>query len=462
MNKYKKLAANTLLFSIGSFSSKILSLFLLKLYTKYIPEADFSVTSEIQYIINLLGPIVTLSISEGILKYGIEKKYKKEQVYTTGLMTCISGLAAGMVILWIISPFLGYQEYLPYMMMFLFTAEFRWVQQQYAKVKNYIKLYTVDSILSVFSLLLFSLLFLVVFKLSIKGYILALIMSDLCSIFFLMYCANMTGDIKMRYRNEELSSRMIRYSIPLIPTSILWWIVSSSDSFMVSRFISREVNGVYQVAYRIPNLISLMSVIFFRAWQMSAITEYDSPQRRRYYTKVFDAYTSIMFVAASGIMLFLKMFTHILTDKAYWNSFRMAPFLVVGVLMQSFCNFLSSIYNASNQNKNSLWTSSIAAGTNIVLNIILIPIFGVQGAAFATMFSYFACFIIRIMDTQRIAKYTLSWRKIGTNLCIIILSAIVILADVPLMQLWLAVFFAAMLVVNAGPLEQTARKLIGR
>ena len=119
MNKYKKLAANTLLFSIGSFSSKILSLFLLKLYTKYIPEADFSVTSEIQYIINLLGPIVTLSISEGILKYGIEKKYKKEQVYTTGLMTCISGLAAGMVILWIISPFLGYQEYLPYMMMFL-------------------------------------------------------------------------------------------------------------------------------------------------------------------------------------------------------------------------------------------------------------------------------------------------------------------------------------------------------
>ena len=66
------------------------------------------------------------------------------------------------------------------------------------------------------------------------------------------------------------------------------------------------------------------------------------------------------------------------------------------------------------------------------------------------------------MDTQRIAKYTLSWRKIGTNLCIIILSAIVILADVPLMQLWLAVFFAAMLVVNAGPLEQTARKLIGR
>ncbi|MBE6852208.1 MAG: hypothetical protein E7505_01850 [Ruminococcus sp.] len=464
MNKYKKLASNTLIFSLGSFSSKILSIFLLRLYTQFIPKSDFSVVNQIQNIINLLGPIVTLSISESILRFGLDKKYDNKKVYSTGVFTGFAGLAVGMIILWIVAaiPKFGFKEYLPYMMLFLFTSEFRWMQQQYAKVKNYIKLYTADSILSTLTLFLFSLLFIAIFKLGIKGYILAIVFSDLTSVVFLAYCANMKNELNFKLRDNHLRLQMIQYSAPLIPTSVLWWVVSSSDSFMVAGFISHEVNGLYSAAYKIPNLISLISIIFYRAWQMSAISEYGSAEQRRYYTKVFDAYTSMMFVASSGIMLMLKTLTTLLVSEEYRESYRMAPFLVVAVLMQSFCNFLGSIYNASNQNKNSLWTSAIAALTNIVLNLILIPIVGVQGAAFATMFAYFVCFIIRVVDTQRIAKFSVSWRKMGVNLCVIMFSAIMILADVPLMHFWLFLSFAVMALVNHAPIQQTAKKLLSR
>ncbi len=460
MNKYKKLAANTLIFSLGSFSSKILSILLLKLYTSYMVKSDYSVAVQIQNIINLLGPVVTLSISESILRFGLKKDLKKETVYSTGVMTGVSGLFAGMIVLWLIASFTKFSAYLPLMLIMLLTSEFRWMQQQYAKAKNMIKLYTVDSILSTLSLVLFSLLFVVVFRMNISGYILSIALSDFCSIVFLMYFARMTNDFKPAYADPALRKQMIRYSIPLIPTSVLWWIVSSSDLFMVSAFLGDDVNGLYSVAYRIPNLISFAAVIFFRAWQISAISEYGTRESRDYISNVYEAYTSLMFLASAGIMMLVSPLTKLLTDESYWDSFRMTPFLVVAALMQSFCNFLSGIYNAADSNHKSLTTSAVAAGVNLVLNLVLIPFVGVQGAAFATMAAYFVCFVIRLLDTQNIARYKIDWPKLGINVCVLMLMAIVILSGAPLMMLWLAAGFIGVLVLNIKPLVSTALRLL--
>lgn len=460
MNKYKKLILNTLIFSMGTFSSKIFSLILLRLCTEYIPTGDYSIATKIRNLINLLEPIVTLSISESVLRFGMDKAIKREKVYTSATVVGLSGIAIGMIILWIISAFTGFKPYLAYMMVFLFTAAFRWIQQQYAKVKNYMKLYAADSVLSSLSLLIFTIIFVAVLKTGIKGYLISIILSDICSILFIMYFADMYKDIKPEYRDIELSKKMIRYSLPLIPTTALWWVVSSSDLFMIPIFESEEINGVYSAAYTIPNFISIISIIFFRAWQMSAIEEYNSEERKHFYTKVFEAYTSVMFVASAGLMIFLEILTHILTSEDYWESFYMAPFLVVAVLMQSFCTFLSSIYNATNNNKRSLSTCTVAAVSNIILNFILISIFGVQGAAFSTMFAYSICFVIRVFDTQRLSGYDVNYNVLIANTVIILFMSLIIILKAPLMYIWLVVAFIVITIINGTLIWDTIKKFI--
>ncbi len=462
MNKYKKLAANTFIFSLGSFSSKILSVLLLKLYTAYMTTADYSVATKIQNIINLLGPVVTLSLSESILRYGLKKEYSHKKVYSTAVSLGVMGLAVGMIILLLVATAMGYRSYLTLMMLFLFTSEFRWMQQQHVKAKNYLKLYTVDSILSVFSLLIFSLLFMVVFKLSVSGYILAIVLSDLLSIIFLIYFARIREDFSLDEQDDELRDKMVRYSVPLIPTSILWWIVSSADLFMVSKFLGDDINGLYSCAYRIPGLISFASVIFFRAWQMSAINEFGTPECRAYYTKVFDAYTSMMFVGSAGIMFLLQPLTKLLAAEKFWDSYKLAPFLVTASLMQSFCNFLSGIYNASGSNKKSLTTSAAAATVNLALNLILIPVVKVQGAAFATMAAYFVCFVIRLKDTREIAQYTVNSSKLIANVFLLMLMTILILTDAAFMHLWLCILFLVVCLINSASLIQTGKMLVKR
>ena len=462
MDKYKKLVSNAIIFTVGSFSSKILSVLLLRLYTSCMTEDQFSTTSLIQTVVNLLEPLASLSMAEAVVRYGVEKSVKKNNLYSSVFAVALLGIIASMCLFPLISLYPDFKPYISYMMIFLFTSAFRWINQQQAKVKNYSKLFAIDGILSVLTLTLFMLIFLVGFKLTIRGYLLSLILSDLCSILFLFYFADIYRDLSPRYVDRKLIKKMIAYSLPLIPTKLLWWVVGSSDGFMVAGWVGKSENGIYQAAYKIPNLISAVSTMFFYAWQMSAIAEYNSDERKKFYTKVFDAYIAIMFVGSAGIMFLLKPLTKLITDERFHNAYRFSPFLIIAVLFMSFSMFLSSIYNATNNNKKSLTSSMWAAGINLGLNVLMILWFDAQGAAFATMIAYFVCFMIRIVETQQMARYSVSWRRLGTDLVILLFMAIVLIADFPVMYLWLFIGLTAMIAVNYGPFELTVRKVLKR
>ena len=80
MNKYKKLSVNTLIFSIGSFSSKLLSFLLVRFYTEYLTKAETSTFDLVCQTANLLVPIATLSITEGVIRYGLDGNMPKTQI----------------------------------------------------------------------------------------------------------------------------------------------------------------------------------------------------------------------------------------------------------------------------------------------------------------------------------------------------------------------------------------------
>ena len=78
------------------------------------------------------------------------------------------------------------------------------------------------------------------------------------------------------------------------------------------------------------------------------------------------------------------------------------------------------------------------------------------------MAAYLSCFVIRLFDTQKIAGYKIDFNNLIINLCILILMAVVILADAPFMTLWLVAGFVATLAVNLKSLLQTASRLLRR
>jgi O-antigen/teichoic acid export membrane protein len=264
---------------------------------------------------------------------------------------------------------------------------------------------------------------------------------------------------------------MLRFSIPMIPTTVLWIVTGFSDrlfvrymdGFAVSADVGETAAGVYEASSKVPNLISMVSTIFFQAWNMSAITENNSKDRSNFYYRIFSAYQSLMFLAAAFMIALVKPLSAILIDYSvypeYARAYQYTPVLIIAVLLMSFNQFLSSIYTATQKTTHSFWSSLAAAAANLVLNTILIYYFGVHGAVIATFASYFICYLIRIVDTRKLIPFKVHHMRFALNLVILFAMSFAAILEPSFIIPFQIVLLLFMCVFNFQAILQTVKKV---
>ncbi len=460
MDKYKRLASNTLIFAIGTFSSKMLSFFLTRLYTEVLDKAQYGVTDLIQQSGNLLLPLVTLGITNAVVRFGLEENVRKQDVFTTGLLS----LLGGMVLLLAITPLLGMinllNGYVWLLCLFVFVSSLRSLCAQFVRAQSRVKLFAIDGILSTATTILFNLLYLVVFRWGVFGFIFSIICSDALSVVFLFVTAKLHRFIRFKGIERKQSLAMLKYAVPLIPNTVLWWITNVSDRYLVAAFCGEAANGMYAAAYKIPSLIMLASGIFMDAWQISAFTEKE--ERDRFYSKVMATYSSLLFVMASGVILFTRFVPKLLFAAEYYEAWRFIPVLVIAMVFTCIVNFLGSIYMLEKKSSRSLITAAVSAALNVALNLWWIPKFGVQGAAVATLVCYLVVFIIRLVDTRKYIRIRWDYARLVLCTAIIALQTVLLLCEVPLWIVWETLSFVAVTLLCGKGMIESIRRVLRR
>ena len=462
MDKYKKLFSNTLIFGIGTFSSKILVLLMTRLYTQYMTPADYGAVNLVIQAGNLLLPLATVGITNGIIRFGLDKAVNKADVFTTGILTFICGY--GMLLLFepLLTKIPYFEGRIWMVYLFLFTSSLRSLCSQFVRSRQLIRLYALDGILSTITTILFTVLFLVSLDMGITGYMLAIILSDALSALFLFFTASLHRYFRITRLNTGVTGAMLRYSVPLIPTTIFWWITNTSDHYIVTHILGDAANGLYVAAYKIPTIIVLVSTIFMDAWQVSAVTENDNIDKERYgrfFTRIFTAYQAAIFVVSAGLILFAKVIIKILAAQSYYDAWRYIPILLIATDFSCMVTFTGSIYMVEKRSVFTLVTTLLGAVINVVLNLLLIPQLGVNGAALATFVSYFVVFVIRAIHTRKIIRINWQPVRLTVNTLILAVQSVVILYS---FQGWVYVeilLTAVMLVLNMGPLLATVQKI---
>lgn len=438
MNKYKKLAQNTVIFAIGSFGSKILLLLLTRLYSANYNPDDTATKALLEQTANFIIPIITFSIAEAVIRYGLDREYDKREVFTGA---CITELV-GMAFLLLCAPVLGFlpytKGYLPYLIAFIMASSFRQLSSQFVRSRDMTRLFALDGILATGTLFFFNILFIATLHMGVQGFMLASIFSDMLSGIFLWITAKIWKFLDFRHAvNPDIIRTMLRFSIPMIPTAVLWIITGFSDrlfvrymdGFAISSDVGAAAAGIYEYASKVPNLISMVSTIFFQAWNMSAITEQNSKDKGVFYHRIFSAYQAFMFLGAAFMIVFVHLLSAILIDYTtypeYTRCYLYTPVLIIAVVMMSFDQFLSSVYVATQKTSHSMWTALIAAGTNIILNILLIYHWGIHGAVVATFASYFVCYLVRIVDTRKLIYFKVSHGRFLLNTAVLFVMSII-------------------------------------
>lgn len=437
-NKYRNLLSNTLIFGISTFGSKIMTLLMQPIYTRVLDPEVNSTAGLIMTTSNFLLPFMHLCMAEAIIRFAMEKSYRRDDVFSISFYTVL--VCYG--VLWLFYPLLSRIDkldgYLWLVMLYCLTSALRAIVTNFTRATGLVRIFALDGIFTTLTTVVFNLVFLLGFKLG-AGYILGTVCADALSALTLFFGLKMYRFLKLRGIDRMTVWDMFRYALPLVPTAIFWWVTNLSDKYFVAYMVSDEVNGVYDKASTIPNLIIQVSTFFTRAWELSAFTEYKGPEGEKFFSNVFRSYYTFVFLVAAGLILMIKPLTALLMngpDSPYYTAWQYSLFLILGVSFSCLVTFLGAVYNAVRQNLMVTFTTFIGAAVNIGLNFLLIPQFGAVGAAFATFISFFTVFLIRAVDTRRFIRIQMQPMRLALNLVLLLAQILVGLNEVRFWVLW--------------------------
>lgn len=462
LNKYKRLLSNILTFGIGTFSSKLLVFLLVPLYTAVLTTAEYGVTDMIIQAGNLLMPLASVGMGSAMIRFGVDKSYDKAAVFSTGIFSTVFGFIVLLACWPLLSQIRFFSDYVILIYLFVLMSGLRNLSMHFTRSIGKVKLFAYDGVQSTFLTIVFTLLFLLVFKMGIVGYVLAIVCADFCSVIFLMFAAGLWKYLKFTALNKTVVKTILLFAVPLIPTSLFWWIVNVSDRYMVAFMIDEAANGLYAIAYKIPTIITLVSSVFIEAWQLSAVSEKDSSTRNDFFTRIFNALTALLFLAVSFLIFSCRFLNNILVDTSYEESWKYIPLLLIATAFCCLANFVNSVYMVERKSTLTLFTVVIGAVANIVLNFLLIPIMGINGAALATLASYFLVFFARAVTSRKYIQINFYPIRFAINVVLMLAQAFLMIAQPAFWWVWQLLCFATITIINVGQLLSMSREFLSK
>lgn len=430
MNSYKKLLNNSFIFALGNLGSKIISFILVPLYTYYLTIEEYGTVDLLITTVSMLLPIVSFSVFDGVLRFVMEKNTKDGEVLYNSLLIGLFGFVISLIGI----PLLLYLNIFNDLLIFLYALLILQILErilaQFSRGSGKTKIFAINGILLTFNTGIFNLFFLVTLKMGVKGYFYSMIIAYIVSILYLALSLKVIQYLKPKHKNNFLSKELLKYSIPMIPNSLMWWLINASSRFFIRYFVGIEANGLFAVSSRIPALINLVNQVFTQAWQLSAIEEFENTSKSEFYSSVFSYLSSIMFIGVSLIMIAIKPIFSTIFSIDYFMAWQVTPLLLLGTLFSCFSGFLGSIYIASKQTKGIFRTSMYGGIVSLFFNIILIPNFGLIGSGISSFLSFFVIFYIRYLDTKNEIKFNINWKLLLVNLSLILIQYLILLISI--------------------------------
>lgn len=462
MNKYRKLLFNSGIFTVANFGTKLLNIVFVPLYTYWLSTGEFGTVDLVTTTLYLLAPIVMLGMSDAVMRFAFEKEIKRNNLISSGLYVFLIGSLIigvfGTSAMWF-SRNIDYtfKPYIGIFLLMLYAQSANSILAQYHRGTGNVIAFAMNGILITIVQILMNLLTLAYLHMGIFGYLLSMLVSYIVPCIYLLLKDNVWKLINFEYRDNDLIKKMLAYTLPLIPTSMMWWVMNLSSRYIIVGTLGVAANGIFAVSNKIPTMINLLNTIFQQAWQMSAIEEYvsDSGEETGFMSKVYEYFVLFMIIGTAGLMIIVFPVVKYTFSSSYFSSIKYIPFMLVAAMFSSFAGFLGTNYVASKSTVGALKTSFVGAILNVILALSLIKPFGLTGVAYSMIIAYVVTWIYRVIDTRKIVKLG----KLSLNLWLSMLLVVTNAIIVSLVVSWVSVIASAVnviliLVINFSPLSK--------
>ncbi len=414
MTRGRKFINDIFIYAIGNLGSKLITFLLVPLYTYFISPEDFGYYDIVLNIAFLGIGVLSLQLRDGVFRFLLdseEDSTRKAVISFTCRFLLRSTLVA--VVASIICSFFFEILYLPWIVALTVVFMFYEIYIQVIRGLGKNKYFVVAGILTSLLTILLSLLFIVWLKKGVLGIFYANILARFCSI-VIMECK--MGILKRYFRYNfsdiQINREIIKYSLPLLPNALCWWILGSSNRLFLEHYWGMDANGLYAVAMKFASILETFSLIVYQAWQETAIKQYGSQDKNQFFSSVLYAQMYLFSLFVVVAVFIIKWNYGWLVDADYQVSALYLYPLGVSVIFFSLSSFFDMGYQCSKETARNLPGVLSATVVNVMLNTLLVKYWGIWAVVFTSIITYIFFFLYRMIDSRRFFKVSVPYAGI--------------------------------------------------
>ena len=304
MARYSRLGKNTVLVFIGNAGSKLVGLLMLPFYTRCLSVEDYGTTDIINVYVTFLLSIVSCCIAESIFIFPKGQTYEKQREFlSSGLaFLIIAFLVTGIIFAGVsivadcysIENSFTQNIWLIYALLIAQLSQ--QLFQQFARSIDRIMVFSVAGIVLTVGTALFSFFFIP--RLGVVGFVLSLVLANWVTTAYSLFCSTAYRFISLPAISWERCREMLKYSIPLIPNGIMWWLVSALNRPIMEANLGMHAIGIFAVANKFPAILTMIFAVFSTSWQISVIEEYEKDGYSHFFNSVFRIVILFMILAS--------------------------------------------------------------------------------------------------------------------------------------------------------------------
>ena len=471
MEKYGKLIENTMLFAVNAVATRLISFFLVPLYTTYLSAGEYGITDMSLTVISLLTPLVTLDISDATVRYIVGDRARGERYAAISLLVgCIS-----VVIVALLSPILdfgafgGLGQYKGLFVLAYASSYLMSLCGNISRGRGNVRIIPIAAAVSSVITLLSAVTLIAFLNFGVTGYFISVSIGPIVAI--LLYglyggiASFVYGGIRELFREGRsavacIVAPMVRYSLPLVPNALFWWAGTSVNRLFITGMLGISASGMFAAAGKIPNLINMSYTIFQQAWQLSSYQEAGKRDIAVFYATVFRIVQSGLTILCSVLSFCSPLLASLLLRGETYGAWPIIPVLLLANLMNVLGSFYGTVYTSTMHTAYVMRTTVFGALACVLFTPALIPLLGMYGACIASIIGQGLVFVMRARDSRKYIQFEVDWKRLLSVLALLVIQAIVTAMQLSAWRPVSLVLMIAVILIQGSPLIPQMRIVI--
>ncbi|MBN1780884.1 oligosaccharide flippase family protein [bacterium] len=420
-----------MIYGFADVLNKALAFALIPLYTRILSPGDYGALQIFVIVANIGYVVVQMGLSSAIFKSVLYHENADKPVIISTSFYCIVLLSIVFLIPcfmyskilshWIFGSDL-YIQCFKILMITIFFRSFNVIPLAALRIENESVTFSIFIVSSFLVQLAMNIFFVLVLKMGLMGILTAECIS--AGIFAVIYFIFLFNRLVLKFSLSELKE-LLEFGIPLVPAALAMFVLTMSDRFFIKHFYSLEDVGFYSIGYRFGMIIGILVGAFQKAWPSAMFSIARQENAKRVFSENFTRFLAVLFTLTLGLTLFSKEVFLIMATKTYIPGIKIIPYIALSFIFYGIYYYCAIGMNLKKKTYYQALIVTAAAGINIFFNWLLIPRFGIQGAAFATLISFVFMGVVANMISQHYYFVTYKYAQITVIIVIFLLFAFI-------------------------------------